>query len=580
LKRKWIFRGTAIVTADDAQPMCLPLFGVKSPLPTKIPSMLLSRPATIRSFATKTAVSKAPSRWRDIALRACTVLVFGLVFSTGTFLTPGASATETDYFSIRVVDKETGRGVPLVELRTVNEISFWTDSAGYIAIHEPGFQGETVYFHISSHGYEFQPDGFGYRGVRLKLESGGEATIKLSRKNIAQRLYRMTGAGIYRDSVLLGKKVPIKQPLLNAGVLGSDSVMTAVYEDRIHWFWGDTNLPGYPLGNYHTPGATSRLPADGGLNPKTGVNLEYFTDDKGFAKPTCKMPGDGPTWIEGVTVLGREASGQAPLMMAGYAKITPPLAAYERGIAVWNPTTQVFDHHKTFPDDAQAHPMGHPAFSEEDGAKYVYYCHPLPLVRVPADPSLILDPSQYETYTYILPESDAENSKLERDKDGKLVWRWRRDSRLPTRDLEERLFRENQISEHERAFRMDTAGSDRRWTLHTSTIAWNDYRKRWIMIGLEVGGENSFLGEVYYCEAEKLHGPWSPGVKIVTHDRYAFYNPRLHPMLTQDDGRTVFFEGTYTKTFSNAPQATPRYDYNQVMYQLDLSDPRLRPGKD
>jgi hypothetical protein len=35
------------------------------------------------------------------------------------------------------------------------------------------------------------------------------------------------------------------------------------------------------------------------------------------------------------------------------------------------------------------------------------------------------------------------------------------------------------------------------------------------------------------------------------------------------------FEDTYTATFSGNKDPTPRYDYNQVMYQLDLSDQRL-----
>jgi hypothetical protein len=38
----------------------------------------------------------------------------------------------------------------------------------------------------------------------------------------------------------------------------------------------------------------------------------------------------------------------------------------------------------------------------------------------------------------------------------------------------------------------------------------------------------------------------------------------------------IFFEGTYTFTFSGSIEnATPRYDYNQIMYRLDLHDPRL-----
>jgi hypothetical protein len=75
-------------------------------------------------------------------------------------------------------------------------------------------------------------------------------------------------------------------------------------------------------------------------------------------------------------------------------------------------------------------------------------------------------------------------------------------------------------------------------------------------------------------------------VKVASHTKYSFYNPKQHPMFDQDGGRLIYFEGTYTHTFSSGPEtATPRYDYNQLMYRLDLSDPRLAlprpvPGTD
>ncbi|MHC4559345.1 MAG: hypothetical protein ACYTFW_22820, partial [Planctomycetota bacterium] len=42
------------------------------------------------------------------------------------------------YFKIQVEDRQTGRGVPLVELRTVNNIRYFTDSNGIVAFFEPG----------------------------------------------------------------------------------------------------------------------------------------------------------------------------------------------------------------------------------------------------------------------------------------------------------------------------------------------------------------------------------------------------------------------------------------------------------
>jgi hypothetical protein len=92
---------------------------------------------------------------------------------------------------------------------------------------------------------------------------------------------------------------------------------------------------------------------------------------------------------------------------------------------------------------------------------------------------------------------------------------------------------------------------------------------------VEEGGKSSYLGEVWFAAADDPTGRWTTARKIVTHEKYSFYNPALHAFFDQEEGRYVYFEGTYTHTFSGNPDRTPRYDYNQVMYRLDLRDPRL-----
>src|SRR4051812_44554359 len=158
-------------------------------------------------------------------------------------LTPRSTAAP---FAITVIDDQTNRGVPLVELTTVNHLRFITDSAGVVALDEPGFMNQRTFFTIASHGYEFPKDGFGIHGKALEVKPGGEAILKIKRLNIAQRLYRTTGEGIYNDTVLAGRKPPLDQPVLNAQVLGQDSVQRAIYRGQIHWFWGDTNRAAYP----------------------------------------------------------------------------------------------------------------------------------------------------------------------------------------------------------------------------------------------------------------------------------------------------------------------------------------------
>ncbi|PYJ98700.1 MAG: hypothetical protein DME23_11355 [Verrucomicrobia bacterium] len=59
----------------------------------------------------------------------------------GLFFVVAAHPAGQDLFKITVLDDQTGRGVPLVELRTVNNISLWTDSNGIIAFDEPGLMG-------------------------------------------------------------------------------------------------------------------------------------------------------------------------------------------------------------------------------------------------------------------------------------------------------------------------------------------------------------------------------------------------------------------------------------------------------
>jgi len=473
-------------------------------------------------------------------------------------------------FAIRVVDAETGRGVPLVELETVNHLRFYTDSNGTVAFREPGLMGRQIFFHVRSHGYEYPKDSFGYRGVRLKTTPGTEAVLKLKRLNIAERLYRVTGAGIYRDNRLLGRSAPIEQPLLNGMVFGSDSVVTAVYRGKLHWFWGDTNRPSYPLGNFHVPFATSLLPGQGGLDPGLGVNLTYAVGKNGFAKEAAKMPGKGPTWIDGLVVLPDK--NQRPRLLAQYVKIKSPLTVYERGVVQFNDERQQFGHRATFPKAVPLYPHGHPFLHRAaDAQEYVYFAGGMPLVRVRASLASYLDPSQYETYTF-LPAGSG--SDVQRNPDGSLKFEWR--GGQPKLDLKQvnKLIAEKRIRAGESPVHLIDIETGKPVLTQQGSVYWNDHRQRWVMIISQSFG-SSMLGEIWFAEASRPEGPWVYARKIVTHDDYSFYNPKQHPYFAKDGGRTLFFEATYTSTFSGNKHPTPLYDYNQVMYRLELDDPRL-----
>ena len=86
-----------------------------------------------------------------------------------------AQSPPAAWFAIRVVDAETGRGVPLVELETVNHLRYYTDSNGTVAFRELGLMDRQIFFHVRSHGYEYPKDGFGYRDKCRRRSRGTTA---------------------------------------------------------------------------------------------------------------------------------------------------------------------------------------------------------------------------------------------------------------------------------------------------------------------------------------------------------------------------------------------------------------------
>lgn len=479
-------------------------------------------------------------------------------------------------FRIAVVDEATGRGVPLVELKTTHHVRYLSDSGGLIAFAEPGLLGQRVFFAVHSHGYEFPKDGFGSVGVALDTRPGGSATLKLKRLNVAERRYRLTGAGCYRDTVLLGEKPPVREPLLNAQIVGQDSALAAIYQGRLHWFWGDTTPVKYPLGNFHTAGATSELPARGGLDPGAGVDFCYFTNAAGFSRAMAPLAGEGIVWLDGLLVVPDETGRER--LVAHYSRMKDLGKRLEHGLVLWNDERAEFEKTRELPPAENWRcPQGHPVRVTENGREYFYSLLPDRAVRVAAELAAVLDPARYEAFTCSAPKSATAGgtNQLGRDADGRLAWSWRTDAEPMSQAAEKRLLETGALPAADARFQFRDTDTGQPVTIHGGSVNWNPFRRKWILIGVQQGG-TSFLGEVWYAEAASPVGPWGPAKKIVTHDQYSFYNPVQRPFFDQAGGRVIYFEGTYAQMFSGNPAATPWYDYNQILYRLDLADPRLQ----
>ena len=484
------------------------------------------------------------------------------------------------YFKIQVVDRQTGRGVPLVELRTTNNIRYFTDSHGIVAFYEPGLMDTEVFFFVESHGYEFPKDGFGMRGKRLKISPGASAVIKIDRLNIAERLYRVTGQGIYRDSVLTGHPVPLKNPVLNGQVMGQDSVYMCLYRGRLFWMWGDTGRPSYPLGNFSMSGAVSDLPGHGGLDPAIGINLKYYVDENGFSKKMCPLKEPGMVWADGLLTVKDNEGRQR--MIAKFDRLKNMGDIRERGLVVFNDATKTFEPLvRSGGIDFLPFPASGHAFSvNTEGRKFYYFALPFPLtvrMRVRAEWNDVIDPNHYEVLTALKPKKsiDRRTPQLNLGK-SETPYRWLSFAQLIGNDASAKTSVVEALKKEKKNVHLYDIESGRKIIPHGGTVYFNAYRQRWVAIFVQQFGKSSFLGEVWYAEADTPVGPWAYARKIATHNKYSFYNPKHHPLFDQDGGRILFFEGTYSFTFSGTSEnATPRYDYNQIMYRLDLADPRL-----
>ncbi|MBI3857792.1 MAG: hypothetical protein HY293_19085 [Planctomycetes bacterium] len=431
---------------------------------------------------------------------------------------------------IEVVEQGSGWPVPLVELRTTNQVRFVSDNAGLIAFDLPELMGRETWFDVIGHGYEAPKDGFGFKGVRLTPEPGKTLRVEVRRTIVARRLGRLTGAGLFAESQKLGRELDWK----DSGIVGCDSVQNAVHRGRLFWAWGDTLLARYPLGIYDMTSATTPVQPLASFQPPLKLKLDYFTDEKGVPRGVAKMPGPGPTWVSGCVSLP-DKTGAARLC-GTFIKVRNHLEAYEMGLCVWNDEASAFELLRVIWKKTEVAPKqppapdGHPAFHKDaDGKEWVYFGNPLPFLRCPATFEAWQDASAWEP---LKPQESLKSAA-----DGKPV------------------------------------------KPHSGSIAWNGFRKRWVTVFMETFGKPSAFGELWYAEAAQPTGPWGAAVKVLSHENYTFYNPRLHPEFTPADSPVLIFEGSYTREFADKPQPTPRYDYTQMLYRLDLDDPALKPAR-
>lgn len=446
-----------------------------------------------------------------------------VVFFTLVFVISASTILALEPFRIDIVEEGSGWPVPLVELRTTHSVRFVSDNAGVIAFDLPELMHRETWFDIEGHGYGVAKDGFGYSGVRLTPQPGKTAVVKVKRQLPGKRLGRLTGGGLFAESQRCG----LHSSWREQGILGCDTIQITQHNNQLYWAWGDTTVAKYPLGLFHMIGATTPLKPLTSFEPPVALRYNYFGATPDEPKVIARMPGEGPTWISGFASLP-DAEGNNRLV-ATYEKIKGFLTPYETGLCLWHEEKKQFEQLKVLwkkdggTDKPPLAPDGHPArWKDGAGKEWILFGDPFPRLQCEASFEAWQNPDSWQ--------------RLEAQKS------------VPAADGSAQI------------------------EPHRGSIAWNAYRQQWVAVFTQYIGTPSFLGEIWYAEAEQPIGPWTNAVKVVTHNKYTFYNPHLHQDFTEEGSPILLFEGTYTKEFSGTQEATPRYNYNQILYRIDLDE--------
>lgn len=208
-------------------------------------------------------------------------------------------------------------------------------------------------------------------------------------------------------------------------------------------------------------------------------------------------------------------------------------------------------------------------------------------MRVRADFASARDPSQYEAFTCLTPDG----KRARRGPDGAPLWRWERGGWPVHHDNVDELVLTGVLRADEAPYRLrdvaQTGGQGEAVSAAQVAVAWSPRLGRWTNVVQQRLGATT-AGEIWLATAASPVGPWRDCVKVATHhmdedtwrnNSNDLYNPVQHyelGMRKEYGGRFIYFSGTLTNTFSGNPWPTPYYSYNNIMYRLDLDDPRLK----
>ena len=350
------------------------------------------------------------------------------------------AADAAGVFRIDIIDVVTGRGVPMVRVKGAN-VWRYSDSAGIVAWDDLLDTNLTIAFEVLTDGYSLA-NGSSY--VALTPTSGGTGQIMLDRAQPAQRRYRLTGEGIYADSIAVGAQSPIDDPLISSvGVTGQDTLKFASYKGRRYWMFGDTDCTALPtncgkyLPGWEATAGVFSVGASSSIDETNPPSLEYFERVSEGLRIPAQIAPVAPTswngqpcntWMGALHSFVDLDSGEE-MMFAPYVKPCDGInsSTGKQGLMQWNDETMQFEKVASFwsPTDACLPGEQCPMSSISDGPMavqtigpdadpdYQYFGFPFATYRVLKKFSAVTNQSAWESYSPLLSGSDMTNPVID-----------------------------------------------------------------------------------------------------------------------------------------------------------------------
>lgn len=161
-----------------------------------------------------------------------------------------------------------------------------------------------------------------------------------------------------------------------------------------------------------------------------------------------------------------------------------------------------------------------------------------------------------------------------RGEDGRPEYAWRQGGLPFNQTLSKALIEQGKLTDDESIFLLHDHDSGDALRAHGGSLAWNEYRQRWVMIASKHGARR--CSEKYGMPRPKhLSVPGrTPSRSSRTTTTVSTIPSSIPTSIKMADDSSTLKERTPIHS-PTIPTQTPRYDYNQIMYRLDLADERL-----